>query len=183
MPMTDDRPLVTIDVDGVLCRPPFGLNPGSGRNKNRATTGKWNVLWPLERIRYVGRKPMPGAREGLQGLIREYRCEVLSARGTAAGGYTRGWIGSRLDAELHVNLRPHWRETSARFKARVASELGASVHIEDDPHTARWLAELIPHVLLVDWPRNEWLDGDNIHRITSIDEAPALIRRLLAADT
>jgi hypothetical protein len=84
---------------------------------------------------------------------------------------------------LQLNLRPHWRETSARFKARVTTDLGTTVHIEDDPHTARWLSELIPHVLLVDWPRNKWLEGDNIHRITSIDEAPGLIRRLLAADS
>lgn len=180
--MSDDRPLVTIDMDGVLCRPPFGLNPGTGRNKRRDKGGKWNVLWPLERVRYLGRKPMAGAQEGLDGLLAEYRCEVLSARSTAAEGYTRGWVRSKLGADLRMNLRPHWRETSARFKARMAVELGASVHIEDDPHTARWLSELIPHVLLVDWPRNEWLDGDNIHRITSIDEAPALIRRLLASD-
>ena len=105
--------------------------------------------------------------------------EAVSARSASAERYTRGWVRSKLGAEPPLNLRPHWRETSARFKARVALAMGASAHIEDDPHTARWLSELIPHVLLVDWPRNEWLEGENIHRISSIAEAPELLARLL----
>jgi hypothetical protein len=180
--MHGEQPLITIDIDGVLSRPPFGFNPGSGRNKRRDKVGRWNILWPLERLRYVGRRPMLGARDGLQRLSGDYRCEVLSARGAAAERYTRGWIQSRLGVALPLNLRPHWRESSAQFKARVAPSLGSTIHIEDDPHTARWLAELIPHVLLVDWPRNEWLEGDNIHRIASIAEAPELVAGLLSTD-
>jgi hypothetical protein len=180
--MTDERPIVTIDIDGVLCRPPFGINPGRGEHKRRDKPGKWSVLWPLERFRYVARKPMPGAKRGLRDLMTSFECQVLSARSSAAERYTRGWIRSKLGAELPMNLRPQWKESSAQFKARLAPELGSSVHIEDDPHTAKWLAELIPHVLLVDWPRNDWLEGSNIHRISSIAEAPELIQRLLSND-
>ena len=178
--MADERPLVTIDVDGVLCRPPFGINPGSGRNKLRDKAGGWSPLWPMERFRYLGRRPMPGAAEGLQKLVQKYRCEVLSARGQAAEPHTRRWMRANLGADIPINLRPHWRESSARFKARMAPALASSVHIEDDPHTALWLSELLPHVLLVDWPRNAWLQGENIHRISSIAEAPDLLTRLLS---
>ena len=32
-----ERQLLTFDMDGVLCRPPLGINPGTGTGKRRVT--------------------------------------------------------------------------------------------------------------------------------------------------
>jgi hypothetical protein len=173
-----NRLIVTFDLDGVLCRPPFGINPGSGRHKRRDTPGKRGPLWLTERWRYLGRRPMPGAAEGFRLLAARYDCRVVSARGEQARALTERWLQRYLGAVPPLYLRPHWRETSAAYKARLLPELGAVAHFEDDPHTARWLADLLPAVFLVDWPRNRWLEGPRLHRIPTIAAALPLIEDL-----
>lgn len=163
--------MVTFDVDGVLSRPPFGINPGSGRNKARDTPGRRNLLWMTERWRYMGRRPMPGARAGFLAVAEFADCRVVSARSEEARGRLEGWFAKYFGVVPEIHLRPSWRETSAQYKVRKLQELGSMAHFEDDPHTAEWLAELLPRVYLVDWSRNRWLAHDNIVRIKRISEA------------
>jgi hypothetical protein len=172
------RPLITLDLDGVLCRPPFGINPGSGRHRRRDAPGKPNLLWLTERWRYFGRQPMPGAREGLAALRESFDCHIVTARATVAEPHTRRWLARNFGDPPPIHFRPHWRETSAQFKVRMMAELGPVAHFEDDPFTAAWVAEIVPHVFLVDWPRNRWLEGPNIHRIGRLGEASLLLRPL-----
>jgi hypothetical protein len=169
------RQILTFDLDGVLCRPPFGLNPGKGRHKSREKPGHRSVLWLTEPGRYLGRRPMPGAVEGLRELSKTYDCRVLSARGARSVEHTRAWFKKYFGTVPEFHLRPHWSETPAQFKVRMVSELGPYAHFEDDPHTAQWIAEIIPEVFLVNWRRNHWLEGPNIHRITRIGEAATLL--------
>lgn len=167
--MSETRPVVTFDMDGVLCRPPFGINPGSNQGKPRTSEGHKSLLWRTERIRYLGRRPMPGAREGFALLARTYDCRVVSARSEEARGLTEAWFSRWFGVVPEIHLRPHWRESSAGFKARRVPELGAVAHFEDDPHTASWLADLIPAVFVVDWPRNRWLTGPaNLYRVQDL---------------
>jgi hypothetical protein len=170
-----EKLLLTFDLDGVLCRPPFGLNPGRGRGKSRERTGRWNIAWYTEPGRFLLRRPMPGAVEGFRVLSQEYDCRVLSARALHSVGHTTGWFEKYFGVVPQFYLRPHWRETPAQFKVGMVQELGAYAHFEDDPHTAEWIAELIPQVFLVDWRRNDWLEGPNIHRIRSVGEAVPLL--------
>ena len=174
------RPLLTFDLDGVLCRPPLGINPGKGEQKSREGAGASSLLWATERWRYIGRKPMPGARVGLRELSGQFECQVVSARSAVASGYTAQWIRRNLGLELPLNLRPAWQEKPAQFKARRVVELGALAHFEDDAHTAQWLAELVPAVFLVDWWRNRWLDLPNVHRIKQLEDALPTLQRLTA---
>lgn len=176
--MAESRRLVTIDLDGVLCRPPFDFNPGSGKGKRRDAPGRAGVLWATERWRYRGRRPMPGAVDGLRALQASFDIAVLSARGEAARTLTERWFQRHFGFCPVLNIRPHWRETSAQFKARRIVELGAFAHVEDDPHTAEWLAEIVEAVCLVDWPRNRWLEGDRIHRVSGIGQAAEVLARL-----
>lgn len=173
-----ERLLLTFDLDGVLCRPPFGLNPGSGRGKSRDRPGKRSLLWYTEPGRYLGRRPMPGAVEGFHTLSEGYDCRVLSARAGHSLSNARGWFRKYFGSEPEIYLRPHWKESPAQFKVRMVQELGAYAHFEDDPHTAEWIAELLPQVFLVDWPRNHWLEGGNIHRVKSVAEAVTLLPRI-----
>lgn len=177
----ETRPLLTFDLDGVICRPPFGINPGKGRTKSRDGHGTRNVLWLTERWRYVARKPMPGAREGLRLLSQRFECQVVSARSADASAYTAAWFRKHIGLEIPLNLRPGWQEKPAQFKARRVAELKPIAHFEDDAHTAQWLAELVPVVFLVDWWRNRWLEGPNIHRITRLEEALPVLEHLIAA--
>lgn len=175
MPGVDDRPLLTFDMDGVLCRPPFGINPGTGRGKRRDAPGKRGLLWATESWRYHLRRPMPGAVEGFVALQGRYRCVVVTARGSQAERLTRRWFERyfRFVPELH--MRPSWSETSAQYKARKMRELTPLAHFEDDPFTAAWVAELVPAVFLVDWPRNASLSGPNISRVTRLLDAIPLL--------
>lgn len=176
--MSPERPLITFDLDGVLCRPPFGINPGRGQGKRRDAPGTRNLLWLTERWRYAFRGPMPGAREGLAAAMERFECQVVSARSEHARALTERWLRKRFDHVPPLHLRPHWRETSAQFKVRRLQELRPLAHFEDDPHTAGWLAEILPAVFLVDWPRNRWLEGDRIHRIRTIAQALPVLEDL-----
>lgn len=174
------RPLVSFDLDGVLARPPFGINPGTNRRKRREAPARWDPLWPLERWRYLGRRPMPGAREALEAVSELAEVVVVSARGEAARAATERWLCRSFGQVPTLLLRPSWRERSAQFKARVLAELRPHLHVEDDPHTAAWVAEFLPHVILVDWRRNRWLSGANVHRVRGLGEVPPLVAALLS---
>lgn len=179
--MPADKPVVTFDLDGVLCRPPFGINPGRGRTKRREGEGTKSLLWRTERWRYAMRRPMPGAVEGFAALSELFDCQVVSARSDEAAEFTRQWCRRHLHSDPPLNLRPEWREQPAQFKARRVVELGAIAHFEDDAHTARWLAELVPVVFLVDWWRNRWLEGPNIVRIRRLADALPALERIAAS--
>jgi hypothetical protein len=173
-----ERPLLTFDMDGVLCRPPLGFNPGSGKGKDREAAGKKGLAWGTEGIRYNRRRPMSGAVEGFRKLSEDFRCVVVTARGGPAEALTRRWFEEHFGFVPELHLRPHWNETSAQYKARKMQELQPLAHFEDDPFTAQWAAELVPAVFLVDWRRNRWLTGQNIHRITRLEEAIPLLAQL-----
>ncbi|HEY5475722.1 MAG TPA: hypothetical protein VIK11_03310 [Tepidiformaceae bacterium] len=166
-----ERPVITFDLDGVLCRPPFGINPGRGRKKRRDAQGKKNLLWRTEGWRYLGRRPMAGAIEGFKLLSETFECKVLSARGEQARDLTERWFRRYLGLVPEIHLRPGWEETSAQFKVRMVQELGPQAHFEDDPHTALWVADFVPRVFLVDWARNRWVEDERLHRIRSIADA------------
>ena len=173
--MTAARPVLTFDLDGVICRPPFGINPGRGIAKRREGEGTRSLLWRTERWRYLGRKPMPGAREGFTSLASGFDCKIVSARSAEAASLTARWFERHIGIIPELHLRPDYREKPAQFKTRKIVELGAIAHFEDDAHTAKWVAELIPQVFLIDWWRNRWFDAANVHRVKEIlDAAPFL---------
>ena len=165
------RPLVTFDIDGVLCRNPWGINPG-GVSARAATPPRFpRPTWPVERFLYLRRKPMPGAVEGFRAVAERFECAVVSARGEGSRPLTEDWLSRTLGVLPPVRLRSSWRERSSAFKARVIPPLQPLAHFEDDPNTALLLAERIPHVFLIDWPRNRGIKGANIHRIERIADA------------
>lgn len=125
---------------------------------------------------------MPGAHEALAAARALGDVVIVSARGEASRAATERWLRAQFGEEVPIWLRPTWRERSAQFKARIVSMLRPFVHVEDDPHTAEWLAELVPHIVLVDWWRNRWLDRPNVHRVRSLTELPALLEQLLSQE-
>ena len=136
-----------------------------------------------ERWRYARRRPMPGAVAGFRQLSALYDCRVLSARSEQARGQTESWFARYFGLVPEINLRPDWPETPAAYKARRVQELGAIAHFEDDPHTATWLAELLPAVFLVDWRRNRWLAATGVHRIVRLDQSLGVLKTISHQDT
>lgn len=166
-----DKPLLTFDLDGVLCRPPFGINPGSRTHKRRDAPGKKGALWRTESWRYHGRRPMRGAVEGFKALQDQFECVVVTARGLPAESLTREWFERHFGFVPELHMRPSWEETSAQFKARKMAELQPIAHFEDDPFTALWVAELVPAVFLIDWRRNRRVEAERVRRIEVLAEA------------
>lgn len=123
---------------------------------------------------------MTGALPGLESLATHYDVQVVSARGEASRESTERWFREHFGFVPTIHLRPSWRESSAQFKARKIAELNPVAHFEDDPHTARWLSEIIPVVFLLDWPRNHWLEGPRIQRIHRIGQARLDLERVRA---
>lgn len=172
------RPLVTFDMDGVLCRNPLGINPGGLSADVTSPSRLPRPTWPLERWLYLRRKPMPGAVEGFHAIAERFDCAVVSARGEGSRPLTEDWLARTFGASPPVRLRSSWRERSSAFKARVIPPLQPLAHFEDDPNTALLVAERIPHVFLVDWPRNRGVERDNIHRIERIADALPILEEV-----
>jgi hypothetical protein len=163
--------LVTLDLDGVLCRPPLGFNPGSRMDKPRGAPGHKGLLWRTEAWRYHGRRPMPGAMQALSQLDAVADWLVLTARAEAARPLTEAWFRRHLGRVPEIRMRPHWRETSAAFKVRLIGELRPRAHFEDDPFTACWAADLGTAVFLIDWPRNRGLSHVRVTRVRDVGAA------------
>ena len=100
------KPLITFDIDGVLCRPPRGINPGKGIGKSRKSQGSWHPLWLTERWRYRGRRPMPGAVTGWTSLSDAFDCQVVSARSEDTRDFTEAWFQEYFGFVPVIHLRP-----------------------------------------------------------------------------
>ena len=174
------KPVLTFDMDGVLCRPPFGINPGKNRGKQRKTEGHRTVFAVTEPYRYYGRQPMPAAMQGLAGFAADFDIHVVTARTERTRKATEGWFQRWFGSLPVLHLRADYSITPAAFKLQRTADLGAIAHFEDDPHTAAWLAEQLPAVMLVDWPRNRWLEAPRIHRVERIADALPILEELAA---
>ena len=176
--MANSRPIVTFDLDGVLCRPPFGMNPGQLKRAPEENPGRWNPAWLIERWRYYGRAPMPGAREGFEAIATFAECVVVTARSERARGHTERWLQHNIGRLPRLYMRPHWRERPPQFKSRTLDEIGSKAHFEDDPNTAVRLAPARP-VFVVAWERNAGLEADNVWRVESVLDAVDDLRQRL----
>ena len=172
----DPRPTLTIDLDGVICAPPFGVNLGVGRRfldpDAPPVAARVPPRWlsaPLDRIRFGVRRPLPEAREALAALSELRRVVVLTGRRTSPRRWMERHGLDRYVDEIVVNDGPL---ASAHFKLRCAQELDAVEHIDDDGATAQLLAERSNVAVYVrDWPRNRGLPyASNVTRVAHLGE-------------
>ena len=177
-------PLLTLDFDGVICRPPFGLNVGIHRTfldpgeppRSARVYPRW-LNTPLDHLRFDLRAPMPGIAETLRALRLVRRLAVVTGRRTAPTGWLRRHGLDQLVDEVVVNTT---RLKSPHFKLDALSVLGAAEHVDDDPRTAQLLAQASrAQVFLCDWPRNRDLPYDP--RVQRIADLRDLAKRLLDA--
>lgn len=183
----DGRPVVTVDLDGVLCEPPLGWNftahgpvmpvehpPSKGRLKR--------LMWPSESVRYMGRRAMPGARQFVEDLSIRYRVLIVTARGAPALPWTRRWL-TRAGIWPFIDglvFRMDPRQPSYVFKALAAGAIEPAWHVEDDGRTAVYVhAQAHRPVALIAWRRNA---GEYTRGVVRVTDLAAAARLILASD-
>ena len=168
-----DLPALTLDLDGVIVRPPLGRNVAISRRldlpplpspiRHVDTATRWrHTYWLLrsgfEIARYSGRQPLPGVRDALAALAERRRLLVLSGRRWVVRPLVWRWLArnglAEYVAEVHLNDA---HLPSAQFKLYTAQRLGVAEHVDDDGATAYYLARHGLTVYLCDWPRNRSL--------------------------
>ena len=172
-------PLLTLDFDGVICRPPFGRNLGIHRTfldpaappPEATVYPRWlNV--PLDHLRFDLRGPMPGVAEALAALRGVRRLLVVTGRRTSPAGWLRRY---RLDGFIDGVVVNDTPLKSPHFKLRALEALRADEHVDDDPRTAQLLAQASStRVFLCDWPRNRDLPyAPRVERVRDLRDLAA----------
>ena len=187
-----NKPLIGIDMDGVICRPPLGLNvpiapgpyetrPRVSKRKETPSGARLMAMKLLLKLKYYGRKPLEDARDGIAS-IREFRTPVLvTSRNGLGTGLIEQWLKVHgfleLFREVHSNSLGL---PSPDFKWHMCSELGIEEFVDDDGRVADLLSRNgLKRIYLRDWPRNRGYNyGENVTRVTGLME----VARRLAAD-
>lgn len=175
--------LITVDLDGVLCEPPLGLNlttHGAVLSEDQpAPVGRlkrW--AWRTESVRYYGRRRMPGADDFLRTLAPHFRLYLVTARGLPSARHTRGWLKHNglwryLDGLVFrtgPELPPY------AFKAETVAALQPAWHVDDDGRTAMHVAAHSGRpVLLIGWPGNQGTYPDRIVRVSNLADGAAYL--------
>ncbi|MEE9198808.1 MAG: hypothetical protein V3U26_03310 [Dehalococcoidia bacterium] len=187
------KPIIGIDMDGVICRPPLGFNLRIGRGPYHNPLdedGLAGVAPPsprlrrspirvvLETLKYLGRSPMPDAHAALL-AIKEHRDLVLiTSRSGLVQGLVESWLARNRMLELfdavHTN---HTGLRSPEFKWHMVSQQGIREFIDDDGRVADLLARKgLKRIYLRDWPRNRgYRYPENVVRVGSLAEVPGYL--------
>ena len=178
----DPHPLITLDLDGVICDPPFGINLGISADfldpaappRPARVPPRWFSA-PADALRFNLRRPIPGVAQALRDLHEVRTIYLLTGRRTVPLAWLR-----RHGIEAHFDrvLINNTALRSPHFKLDALARLGAQEHVDDDGRTAQLLAER-PHarIYLCDWPRNRNARyAETITRVANLADAVRLIR-------
>lgn len=193
---TDERPLFSFDMDGVICRPPLGINftirrnfhtrvmPETARERKSLEDMRRShrlLALGLEALRFAGRRPMPDAKAGLE-AVAELAAPVLV---TGRSFYGKHQIDKWL---RHHGLRDYFTELlpnsthfgNAQYKLWIARQRSILFHVDDDPATTEYLARhQLQAVFLRDWPLNRGLKYPaNVIVIRRLDELATHLHRM-----
>lgn len=177
----DDLPVMTIDLDGVVCAPLLGwnagihasfLDPDAPPPPARAWP-RW-LGAPLDHLRFDLRRPVRGAATAL-GRISRYRRLILLTGRRSDPSYWLRWYG--LDGHFSSIVINQGSLKSPHHKLEQVARLGAVEHVDDDGRTAQLLAQRGGvEIHLRDWPRNRDLNLDPaVRRIANLEALADLI--------
>ena len=201
--MSDQSPLWSFDLDGVLAEPPFGWNPTINRDVSlepqpgpspniqnvQAVRGGARrspvdqaldraLDWTWYRWRYILRPPRPGAIGAVWAAAARGRVIVLTGRHERGRRHTESWLDrhgfSSMIDQLVMNATGL---SSARYKEAVLQDAGgARLHIDDDAATVALLARNGIPTALLSWSRNRDLPyPPHVTRCADMDAVRALI--------
>ncbi|MFQ5934441.1 MAG: hypothetical protein ACE5KI_07345 [Dehalococcoidia bacterium] len=177
------KAVIGIDLDGVVCRPPFGLNLTIGRGPYRGWEDQhvasalrfrksaFRVLF--NHLKYIGRIPMSDARVALPS-IKQYRdLALVTSRTALVHRLVESWLERHEMLNLFESV--YTNDTglpSPEFKWQVLSERGIEEFVDDDGRVADFLGRKgLNRIFLRDWPRNRGYQyPDNVVRVSSLKE-------------
>jgi hypothetical protein len=180
-PTSAAKPIITLDLDGVICNPPFGINLGIRRDfldpdapprPARVPPSWWSG--PFDRARFDLRRPLPGVADALRALRELRTVYLLTGRRTSP----RRWLARHgLDALVDRIVINETLLRSPHFKLHGIRELGAQEHVDDDGRTAQLIAASSSvRVFLVDWPRNRGVEYyGGVRRVATLSEVPKFL--------
>lgn len=193
LPLAEDnsKPLISFDFDGVICRPPFGMNQVLGRDLHEEELPQ-NVLeldslisnqWQkqMRRLRtsffetpkYFGRKAMPGAQEGIL-AVSQYRTPVIiTGRSFLAKEIVVAWLKKHnMEQFFSAVYANHTNLPTRQYKLMMLRRLNINEHVDDDGAISYYLAKKgIGQLYLRNWPRNQGLPyPPNVQRFNNISE-------------
>ncbi len=178
------RPLVTLDFDGVICSPFFGVNLGIHREfvEDNAPPEPARVPPPwlstlVDHARFDLRRPLPDAATGLQALANVARVVIVTGRRTTPAGWLRRHHLDGYIESITINDGPR---RSAHFKLAALEAIRPLAHVDDDPRTVQLLARRTGVDIYVrDWPRNRNLPyATRVTRIATLHDLAARLRAL-----
>ncbi len=181
-------PLLTLDLDGVICSPPLGVNMGIHRGFLEPAAGPTQAHVPprwlsalVDPPRFELRRPLPGIRQSLAELARVRRLVVLTGRRTSPARWLARHGLAGFVEEIVINEGPL---SSPHYKLHTVEALGADEHVDDDPRTAQLLAERAAcRVFLRDWTRNRSLPyAPGVIRVSDLDGLVRLLRGAAGGD-
>ncbi|MGH2457485.1 MAG: hypothetical protein ACRDIY_01295, partial [Chloroflexota bacterium] len=156
-------PELTVDMDGVLCRPAVWFNLVISRDIEREPRvhapsprprmplppGLFDSR-PSQAIRYGWRKPMPRVAEGLAKLAEVRRLILLSGRPENSRKATERWLSQHglrdYFSEIVLNDRGL---SNAAFKLVTLRDRGVRQHVDDDGRVAYFLAKDQPRTVFL----------------------------------
>lgn len=182
----EELPVLTIDMDGVFCRPFFGwnvgisarlLDPDAAPRPARVPPNWFRMVW--DPVRYNPRRPLPEARGALARLREVRQLVVVTGRRTHPRWWLRRHGLLQYFDRILVNEGPM---RSPHYKLQAIERLDASEHIDDDPRTTQLLAQRSrARIFLRSWPTNERARLDervrrvrDLHELADILGAPPL---------
>lgn len=186
----NDKPFISFDFDGVICRPPFGMNQVLGRKLSeeelpqivREIDGPalgWErriylqVRGMFEDLKYLGRDPMPAAREGII-AVSQYRTPIIiTGRSYMAKRIIDAWLKKYDMEEYFAAIYANNTALPTRqFKLHMLRRLNIDEHVDDDGAITYYLAKRgVKQLFLRDWPRNSGLPyPDSVQHFTNIAE-------------
>lgn len=171
-------------MDGVICRPPLGLNlpiaPGPYRashqpsiKKKPTSRARLAAFRVLLRLKYYGRKPLPDALSGIRDISKHRTPILVTSRNGHGADIIHRWLKTNGFLELFDEVHSNdLGLPSPDFKWRMCSELGIDEFVDDDGRVADLLSQNgLSRVFLRDWPRNRGYDyPDNVIRVNSIPD-------------
>jgi hypothetical protein len=185
-------PELTIDMDGVVCRPVFWFNlvisrdvarPPDLAEERRARANRLHhrllETWVGHTLRYAWRPPLPFVREGLAELGQVRRLILLSGRPEASRRPTERWLARHGMREFFSEIILNDRGLpNAAFKIRSVRERGNLEHVDDDGRVAYFLAQEAQRtVFLISYLGNARLPyPPRVHRVRNLLEAAQRIR-------
>jgi uncharacterized HAD superfamily protein len=184
-------PEITIDMDGVICRPTLWLNlaisrdverplefPHPRHSTSRPIIGRLVSSDVVKTMRYAWRPAMPRLREGLASLAEVRRLVLLTGRPESTRHLTEQWLVRHRVRDYFAEVVLNDRGLpNASFKLLTKQERGGKEHVDDDGRVAYFLArDAGQTVFLISYTANASLPyPSTVRRVGSILEAARLI--------